>query len=105
MCGVLQARGAMAGRLTLGYREAVAATATSWLEKGTELRGHEFHYSTVEAEGELQPAWRLRARGAERHEGMVSGSVQASYLHVHWAAHTDIPRRFVAAAQVASVPA
>jgi cobyrinic acid a,c-diamide synthase len=45
MCGVLPARGAMGGRLTLGYREARPATATSWLSAGARLRGHEFHYS------------------------------------------------------------
>ncbi len=96
MCGVLAGRGVMAGRLTLGYREAAAATATPWLAAGDRVRGHEFHYSTTETEG--APAWRLSARGTTRAEGIVSGSVQASYLHVHWAAHPEIPSRFVEAA-------
>ena len=51
MCGVLPARGRMAGRLTLGYREATAATATPWIAAGASLRGHEFHYSAVEPIG------------------------------------------------------
>lgn len=96
MCRVLPGRGAMAGRLTLGYREAAAATETPWLAAGDAVRGHEFHYSSTETEG--APAWRLSARGRTRAEGIVSGSVQASYLHVHWAAHPDIPSRFVQAA-------
>ncbi len=96
MCGVLPGRGAMAGRLTLGYRQARVATATPWLSPGAEVRGHEFHYSTVEADGAA--AWQLSARGNTRPEGIVAGSVQASFLHVHWAAHPDIPARFVRAA-------
>jgi cobyrinic acid a,c-diamide synthase len=100
MCGVLPGRGRMAGRLTLGYREAEAATGTPWLEAGERLRGHEFHYSSVEATdgAALGSAWRLSARGTTRPEGFVRGSVQASYLHTHWAATPELAHRFVAAA-------
>jgi cobyrinic acid a,c-diamide synthase len=99
MCGVLPARGHMAGRLTLGYRDAVAATATPWLDAGERVRGHEFHYSAVERlRPGAAPAWSLSARGATRHEGLVAGGVQASYLHVHWAAHPELARRFTRAA-------
>ena len=101
MCGVLDARARMAGRLTLGYREATAATATPWLTAGERLRGHEFHYTQVDGDG--APAWTLAARGTERPEGFVAGGVQASYLHVHWAAHPALARRFARAA--AAVPA
>ena len=48
------------------------------------------------------PAWSLTARGTTRDEGLVAGGVQASYLHVHWAAHPDLARRF---AQAAAAPA
>jgi cobyrinic acid a,c-diamide synthase len=96
MCGALPARATMSKRLSLGYREAVAATSTPWLEAGTAVRGHEFHYSRVESAGE--PAWTLRARGMERADGIVSGRVQAGYLHVHWAAYPELARAFVAAA-------
>lgn len=107
MCGALPARGRMAGRLSLGYREAVAATATPWLDAGERVRGHEFHYSVVEPIREgASPAWTLSARGTERPEGIVAGAVQASYLHVHWAAHPDIAHRFASAALAARpVPA
>jgi cobyrinic acid a,c-diamide synthase len=98
MCGVLPATGRMAGRLTLGYREATALTATPWLAAGEAVRGHEFHYSAVELDDGARPAWRLRARGVERDQGVVSGGVQASYLHVHWAAHRDVAARFARAA-------
>jgi cobyrinic acid a,c-diamide synthase len=106
MCGVLPARAHMTGRLALGYREAVAATATPWLAAGKRVRGHEFHYTQVEAVdaggagAERQaPAWTLSARGSERAEGFVRGGVQASYLHVHWAAHPELAWRFARAAR------
>jgi cobyrinic acid a,c-diamide synthase len=99
MCGVLTGRAAMGGRLTLGYREAVAVTGTPWLPAGEAVRGHEFHYSQVTAApGGPPPAWALSARGQTRTEGFVDGGVQASYLHVHWAAHPQLAQRFVDAA-------
>jgi cobyrinic acid a,c-diamide synthase len=104
MCGVLDARARMAGRLTLGYREATAATATPWLDAGARVRGHEFHYSEViPAHPAGEPAWRLSARGRERADGFVAGGVQAGYLHVHWAAHPEIALRFARAAQLVAV--
>jgi cobyrinic acid a,c-diamide synthase len=99
MCGVLPGRGEMTGRLTLGYREAVAVGATPWLEPGTRIRGHEFHYSTVETSPDTTPAWELSARALTRREGFVAGAVQASFLHVHWAAHPEIAARFAAASR------
>jgi cobyrinic acid a,c-diamide synthase len=105
MCGVLPLRAAMGRRLTLGYREATAATATPWLARGQRVRGHEFHYTQVEVEaggaalGSGSAAWTLAARGVERDEGFVRGAVQASYLHVHWAAFPHIARGFVDAAE------
>jgi cobyrinic acid a,c-diamide synthase len=99
MCDVLAISGRMGKRLWLGYREAEAASATPWLPAGTVLRGHEFHYSVVEPVGDqLPPAWTLSARGTSRPDGVVHGSVQAGYLHVHWAAHPEIAARFAAAA-------
>ncbi len=100
MCGALPARASMAGRLTLGYREAVAAAATPWLDAGARVRGHEFHYSRVESL-EPSPAWTLSARGVERAEGIVRDGVQASYLHVHWAAYPELAAAFAQAGAVA----
>ena len=97
MCGVVPGRGRMAGRLTLGYREATAVTRTPWLDPGMSVRGHEFHYSSVELD-DADPAWRLRSAGVQRDEGCVRGGVQASYLHTHWAARPEIPRRLARAA-------
>ncbi|QEC47029.1 cobyrinate a,c-diamide synthase [Baekduia soli] len=104
MCGVLPARGTMTeGPLTLGYREAEVATATPWLTPGQRVRGHEFHYSKVQARDPRAPAaWRLSTRAVSKPEGIVRGAVQASYLHVHWAAHPAIAHAFARAAATAS---
>jgi cobyrinic acid a,c-diamide synthase len=103
MCGALPARAFMSGRLTLGYRDAVAASATPWLAAGRAVRGHEFHYGGVEALGPGAPsAWQLSTRTFERAEGIVSRGVQASFLHVHWAAHPELAEGFARAA--ASAP-
>lgn len=105
MCGVLPARGFMSDRLTLGYREAVAATATPWIDAGARVRGHEFHYSQVQAQADAAPAWSLSARGRSGEEGIVVGALQASFLHVRWAAHPQLAEGFVRAAAVAPAAA
>ena len=103
MCGVIRARASMSGRLTLGYREAVAATATPWIDAGERVRGHEFHYSRIEPFGAAgHAAWELSARGTTRSEGFVAGGVQASWLHVHWAANPQLAHRFARTAQFAA---
>jgi cobyrinic acid a,c-diamide synthase len=94
MCGVLDATARMTERLTLGYREALALADSPLAEAGAELRGHEFHYSTVEPGAGERPAWDLVGRGPE---GFVAGGVHASYLHTHWAATPELPRRLVRA--------
>jgi cobyrinic acid a,c-diamide synthase len=100
MCGVLPVRARMGERLAaLGYREATAQTATPWLAAGERVRGHEFHYARVEpGDGGDRAAWTLAARGDERREGFVAGGVQASFLHVHWAAFPRLATGFAHAA-------
>jgi cobyrinic acid a,c-diamide synthase len=100
MCGVLAAEGRMTGRLTLGYREAVAVGDSALAQAGTRVRGHEFHRTVLEpgagipGEGGAAPAWGL-VHPERRLEGFVQGGVHASYLHTHWAAAPAMPRRFV----------
>jgi cobyrinic acid a,c-diamide synthase len=100
MCGVLDARAAMTDRLTLGYREAVAASDSALTTTGTRLAGHEFHRTSVEpshGDSDRQsPAWRIDGRA----EGFVAGNVHASYVHLHWAGRPSIAARFVDAATV-----
>jgi cobyrinic acid a,c-diamide synthase len=95
MCGILDARARMTDRLTLGYREARALSGSPLAQEGTRMRGHEFHYSLVEPGAGERPAWGFAGRGRE---GFVEGGVHASYLHTHWAATPEVPRRLVRAA-------
>ncbi len=72
----------MTGKLTLGYREAVALASSPLAAAGTVVRAHEFHRTvSVPAHGP-SAAWRL-SDGSEH--GWASDSLLASYLHVHWA--------------------
>jgi cobyrinic acid a,c-diamide synthase len=92
MCGVLDAEATMTDRLTLGYREARALADSPLADRDANVRGHEFHYSAVEPGAGQRPAWELAGRGQE---GFVAGGVHASYMHTHWAATPELPRRLV----------
>jgi cobyrinic acid a,c-diamide synthase len=94
MCGVLDATARMTPRLTLGYRDAVAAGASVLTRAGAAVRGHEFHRTTVVPGNPAAPAWTFGGR----EEGFVQGGVHASYLHLHWAGYPGLARRLVAAA-------
>ncbi|POX46038.1 cobyrinic acid a,c-diamide synthase [Streptomyces sp. Ru71] len=94
MCGVLDATARMTGRLTLGYRDAVAVGDSVLAPAGTRMRGHEFHRTVVEPGAGAAPAWGVRTP-VRRVEGFVQGGVHASYLHTHWASEPGVARRFV----------
>ena len=96
MCGVIDAAARMTDRLKLGYREARAVVDSPLAERDATVRGHEFHYSAVEPGAGERPAWDLDGRGAE---GFVTDSVHASYLHTHWSATPELPRRFLRSAK------
>ncbi|MEV4973047.1 cobyrinate a,c-diamide synthase [Streptomyces scopuliridis] len=94
MCGVLAADARMSGRLTLGYREAVAVGDSALARAGTRVRGHEFHRTVLEPGAGAAPAWGV-VHPERRVEGFVQRGVHASYLHTHWAAAPELARRFV----------
>jgi len=95
MCGVLDAAARMTGRLTLGYRDAVAAGPSVLTPANAPVRGHEFHRTTVVPRGPSTPAWAY----CGKKEGFVRRGVHASYLHLHWAGYPEAARRLVEAAQ------
>jgi cobyrinic acid a,c-diamide synthase len=126
MCGVLDVTATMTGKLTLGYRDAVAAAGSPLGPAGTRARGHEFHRTTVDpatgapamsaaatgaapAGGEAAAsargstagrAWHWEKGGTAVVEGFVQGGVHASYLHTHWAGIPGAADRITAAARV-----
>jgi cobyrinic acid a,c-diamide synthase len=99
MCGVLEVEGAMTSRLTLGYRDAVAATSSPLGPAGTRAHGHEFHRTAIRSGGQAANAWRWTASGSAVTEGFVRGRVHASYLHTHWTGLPGTAARITAAAR------
>jgi len=86
-------------RMTLGYRQ-VRFTADAPLgAAGTVARGHEFHYSTIDAVPEsVSRVWWLEGRqGGDRAEGYLINRALISYVHLHFASNPELPRAFVAA--------
>jgi cobyrinic acid a,c-diamide synthase len=117
MCGVLDAEAAMTSRLTLGYRDAVAAVSSPLAAAGQRVHGHEFHRTALtlpdgptpggavpdgaagDVGGPAAAAWHWRHRGTAVTEGFVRGRVHASYLHTHWNGVPGAADRLVAAAR------
>jgi cobyrinic acid a,c-diamide synthase len=105
MCGVLPARAAMTGRLTLGYRDAVALTGSPLFPAGARVAGHEFHHCAVAPGAGAPPVgagpawgWRSGEPQGPVTEGWVTGGVHASFLHTHPAGDPEAVSRFVTAA-------
>lgn len=69
-----------------GYVTAVVDRANPWFDVGTQLRGHEFHYSRPFGGADVKAtALQLeRGRGVgARRDGVSKGRVWASYTHLH----------------------
>lgn len=99
LAGVVPADGRMTDRLTLGYRRACVRTASPLGPAGTELRGHEFHYSALDPPGEAM-VWSGRAgRGRA---GFASPTLLASYVHLHLAADPGLAEHLVGACAAGS---
>lgn len=101
MVGLLRARVHMSRRLAaLGYLE-IASVKDTWLmRRGESARGHEFHYSTLEAGAEMPLLYEAHGfGGATKSDGFVSGGVVASYVHLHFASNPLLAQRLVDTAQ------
>jgi cobyrinic acid a,c-diamide synthase len=93
LCGVIPAEARMTDRLTLGYRTATMTTTTPLGDTGTTVRGHEFHYSTIDPAGD---ALALEGRFGNGRAGWASPTLLASYLHLHLGAAPELAERLVA---------
>jgi len=70
-------------RMHLGYRHAQLLAPIAGLAEGTELRGHEFHYSTIVAQNDAPLARVTDADGAAVAEtGSRRGFATGSYFHM-----------------------
>jgi cobyrinic acid a,c-diamide synthase len=92
MAGVVPAGARMTDRLTLGYRSATVEAPSPIGAPGSVVRGHEFHYSTVEPAGD---ALLFRSRFGERTDGFATPTLLATYLHHHPGGDPTAVARFV----------
>jgi cobyrinic acid a,c-diamide synthase len=95
MTGALDASARMTERRTLGYRIATAASDNLLARVGDQVTGHEFHRTHVTPAHGPAPAWEMNGCS----EGFAGPLLHASYLHVHWAGHPELARRFADAAR------
>ncbi|AFY34930.1 cobyrinate a,c-diamide synthase [Calothrix sp. PCC 7507] len=98
MVGVLPTSSVMGGRLTLGYRRAVALQDSLLLPTGTNIYGHEFHRSSLVSTPN-QPLFDTYRYDCEENMGYEGWNmplnIHASYIHLHWGASVEIPQRFI----------
>ncbi len=100
MADIFPFRSRMQDRLkALGYR-VVQTRADSLLgPRGTRIRGHEFHYSSIVnvSEDEVPTLYRLedRSGGLERMEGYRCHNVIGSYIHIHFGSNPDAAEHLV----------
>ncbi len=84
--------------LVIGYREATALRDTLLTHQGEVVRGHEFHFSCLDAPPTREEgAYELTDRGQV--EGFVRGNLLATYVHLSLGGFPLAAQRFVAAAR------
>ena len=101
MVGVLARQSVMnsdRGGLVIGYREATALRDTLLTRQGEVVRGHEFHYSCLDAPfAREEAAYEFTARGQV--EGFAQGNLLATYLHLPLSGFPLAAQRFVTTAR------
>ncbi|MHB8467061.1 MAG: cobyrinate a,c-diamide synthase [Acidimicrobiales bacterium] len=101
MAGAVACDGRMTETLTLGYRT-IASTGRSPIgPAGTQVRGHEFHYSTVDPPG---AALTVTSRDLTTSGGFAKDTLLATYVHVHLASAPELADAFVGLAACAGQP-
>ncbi|MDD3801467.1 MAG: cobyrinate a,c-diamide synthase [Desulfuromonas thiophila] len=89
-------------RKGLGYMEVTLQRSTLLGSAGTQLRGHEFHYSELCDDPLANPSWKAAYRvrtnrdGSLRDEGYCCGKILASYTHLHLASAPEALAGFIA---------
>jgi len=98
MTGVLPTSAMMGGRLTLGYRRAVALQDNLLVKAGQTVYGHEFHRSHLTSTPS-QPLFETSRYDCDENMGYEGWSlpvnIHASYVHLHWGESVEIPQQFL----------
>ncbi len=98
MVGLVAGEAVMSERLqALGYVEVETRGESIFGPAGMRMRGHQFRYSTLTPIPErMECVYAVRPRwGAAFTEGYRSGSMLASYVHIHWASNPAAADGFV----------
>jgi cobyrinic acid a,c-diamide synthase len=94
LAGLLPVESSMKdAKLNLGYRTVRALADNPVLKRGEEVRGHEFHWSQIGGDLKEQAAYLILEQ--KRKEGFCTGSVLASYIHLHFASRPGMTQRFI----------
>lgn len=75
-----------------GYVELTVTDPNPFYSRGTTLRGHEFHYSRIVKQAEMPMTACAVRRGTgalDKRDGLICGSVWASYTHLHASASPE----------------
>ena len=95
MAGIVEADTLMTGRLTLNYTD---AECNDSIFGNTHLRGHEFHYSSIEnIAKDSRFAYSMRkGKGVTGNQDgfIINGNTLAAYMHLHFA-NRKLPERMV----------
>ncbi|MFN6481534.1 MULTISPECIES: cobyrinate a,c-diamide synthase [unclassified Nostoc] len=98
MAGVLPTSAVMGGRLTLGYRRAVALQDNLLVKANTTVYGHEFHRSHLTLTP-TQPLFETSRYDCDENMGCegwgLPANIHASYIHLHWGESREIPQQFL----------
>ena len=98
MVGILPYTSEMQKHLTLGYRRAVALEESPLVSVGKTIFGHEFHRSSLvyPTDKPLFQTYCYNSGKVTGYEGLTGNfRLHASYIHLHWGANLEIPRRFL----------
>jgi len=105
MTGVLPVAVEMTRSLVhFGYADVEFAHDCLLGEKGTQVRGHSFHCSSIAGHDALQCVYRVHysLSGQREQEGFVRGRVLGTYIHLHFRSNPSLASSFLqqAAARV-----
>lgn len=86
LCGVIDGDAVLhEKRQALGYRTIEAQTALPFLRAQSQLRGHEYHYTTITLNREYKPLYRVTdSRGFSEYTGVCDSQIYAAYPHCMW---------------------
>ncbi len=84
-------------RKSLGYVSIEAIDDTILTQRGSKIRGHEFHYSEIDMPDAIKRSYRVTkaSNGHEWLEGYCYKNVLASYVHIHFGSNIKWAKKFI----------